>query len=56
MKTRVISLLLAACVAIIGVPVFVGCSTTEGFGKDVKNLGQGIENKAAEKKSDSGDE
>jgi len=26
------------------------CSTTEGFGKDVKNLGGSIENSAAENK------
>jgi predicted small secreted protein len=54
MKARAICLLIAACVAIAGVPLFVvGCSTTEGFGKDVKILGSDIENKAAEKKNDS---
>jgi predicted small secreted protein len=52
MKKRAICLLFAACVALAGVPLFVGCSTTEGFGKDVKNLGSDIENKAAEKKND----
>ena len=54
---RAICLLVAACVAIVGMPVLVvGCSTTEGFGKDVKNLGAGIENKAAEKKNDTSDD
>jgi predicted small secreted protein len=57
MKARAICLLIAACVAIAGVPLFVvGCSTTEGFGRDVKNLGSGIENKAAEKKNDTSDD
>lgn len=30
--------------------VMTACSTTEGFGKDVKNLGGGIEDSAARNK------
>ncbi len=57
MKARAICVLIAACIALAGVPVcVVGCSTTEGFGRDVKNLGSNIENKAAEKKNDTSDD
>ena len=43
-----------ACVALAGF-IFVAaalaaCSTTEGFGKDVKSLGGGIEDSAARNK------
>jgi predicted small secreted protein len=41
----VILLALAAVAAAL-----VSCSTTEGFGKDVKNLGGGIEDSAAKNK------
>jgi predicted small secreted protein len=43
-------LCLAACLG-FGV-VLTACNTAEGFGKDVKNLGQSIESKAAEKKAE----
>jgi len=37
--------------AALGALLMLGaCSTTEGFGKDVKNLGGGIENSAAKNK------
>ena len=37
--------------AIVAVAVTLGaCSTTEGFGTDVKNLGGGIEDSAAKNK------
>jgi predicted small secreted protein len=38
-------LLILACAATLA-----ACSTTEGFGKDVKNLGGGIEDSAARNK------
>jgi predicted small secreted protein len=34
----------------VGAAVLSACSTTEGFGKDVKNLGDSIEDSAAENK------
>ena len=36
----VLSLLITALLAIVG----VGCNTAHGFGKDVKNAGESIEN------------
>ena len=43
-----------ACVALAGLIVvaaaLAACSTTEGFGKDVKSLGGGIEDSAAKNK------
>jgi predicted small secreted protein len=41
-------LVLAALVA--GAAALAACSTTEGFGKDVKHLGGGIEDSAARNK------
>ena len=41
-------LMLAALIA--GAAALAACSTTEGFGKDVKNLGGGIEDSAARNK------
>lgn len=41
-------LLLGACLA--AVAAGLSCSTTQGFGKDVKNLGGGIEDSAAKNK------
>ncbi len=41
-------LILAAIVA--GAAAATACSTTQGFGKDVKNLGGNIENSAAKNK------
>jgi predicted small secreted protein len=38
-----------ACVAVASAAL-AACSTTEGFGRDVKNLGGGIENSAAKNK------
>lgn len=42
------------CVALVvllaGAAALAACSTTEGFGKDVKNLGGSIEDSAAENK------
>jgi predicted small secreted protein len=49
MRIRAITWLLALSFGLGGL-VLAGCNTTEGFGKDVKNLGSSIENKAAEKK------
>jgi predicted small secreted protein len=35
---------------IVSAAALAACSTTEGFGKDVKNLGGGIEDSAARNK------
>jgi len=42
--------LLTAAVFVAGTGALIACSTTEGFGKDVKDLGGGIENSAAKNK------
>ena len=42
--------LLALLAFAVGVAAQASCSTTEGFGKDVKNLGGGIEDSAARNK------
>ncbi|MFN0010042.1 MAG: hypothetical protein ACKVS8_00200 [Phycisphaerales bacterium] len=42
--------LAALAVVMAGAAVLAACSTTEGFGKDVKNLGGDIEESAAENK------
>jgi predicted small secreted protein len=42
--------LLVLIVLAAGVAALAACSTTEGFGKDVKNLGGGIEGSAARNK------
>jgi len=39
-KRIVVLLLLSALVAVVG----LGCNTANGFGKDVSNAGQGIQN------------
>jgi predicted small secreted protein len=36
----VVLLFVAACLAIVG----VGCNTAHGFGEDVQNAGEGIQN------------
>lgn len=41
---------LAATALVIAGAVAAACSTTEGFGKDVKDLGGGIEKSAADNK------
>ena len=48
--TRYGATLVAALGAIVVGALLAACSTTEGFGKDVKNLGGGIENSAAKNK------
>lgn len=45
-----LSRLVAVIVLVAGAAALAACSTTEGFGKDVKNLGGGIENSAAANK------
>lgn len=42
--------LVALAVFLAGSAVLTSCSTTEGFGKDVKSLGGGIEESAAKNK------
>lgn len=42
--------LLALLLCVAGAAALAACSTTEGFGKDVKNLGGDIEETAAENK------
>jgi predicted small secreted protein len=42
--------MLAAAILVAGTGALIACSTTEGFGKDVKDLGGGIENSAAKNK------
>lgn len=42
--------LVAVIALIAGTAALAACSTTEGFGKDVKHLGGGIENSAAANK------
>ncbi len=42
--------LVALVVLLAGAAALAACSTTEGFGKDVKNLGGDIEDSAAENK------
>lgn len=42
--------LVTAAAIIAGAAALMACSTTEGFGKDVKDLGGGIENSAAKNK------
>ena len=44
------AIIVAALGAMLAVALPGACSTTEGFGKDVKNLGGGIENSAAKNK------
>lgn len=44
------SLRLLGLLAILTGALLAACSTTEGFGEDVKNLGSGIENSAARNK------
>jgi predicted small secreted protein len=50
MRVRAITWILGLAIGFGGL-LLAGCNTTEGFGKDVKNLGSNIEGKAAEKKS-----
>jgi predicted small secreted protein len=42
--------LLTLALFVAGAAALAACSTTEGFGKDVKNLGGGIEDSAARNK------
>ena len=42
--------LLALAALVAGAAALAACSTTEGFGKDVKHLGGGIEDSAARNK------
>lgn len=44
------SALAALMLLLAGQMLLTSCSTTEGFGKDVKNLGGGIEGSAARNK------
>ncbi|PRC93151.1 entericidin A/B family lipoprotein [Solimicrobium silvestre] len=37
------------CLAVLAITVLSACNTIEGFGKDVKNAGQSMENAAAKK-------
>jgi predicted small secreted protein len=43
-----LSRLVAVIVLVAGAAALAACGTTEGFGKDVKNLGGNIEDSAAE--------
>ncbi len=45
-RWSVVGLLLVA--GLLATASLVGCKTTEGFGKDVKDLGEGIGDSAAE--------
>ena len=42
--------LMALAAIMLGAAALAACSTTEGFGKDVKNLGGDIEGSAAKNK------
>ncbi|MBK7405685.1 MAG: entericidin A/B family lipoprotein [Phycisphaerales bacterium] len=42
--------LVVVVLLVVGAVALSACSTTEGFGKDVKHLGGGIENSAAANK------
>jgi len=42
-KTQV---MLCVLVAIVGQIIFTGCNTAHGFGEDMENTGQAIQNKA----------
>jgi predicted small secreted protein len=48
-RTLLAALMLAAGAA-IAVPMLASCSTTQGFGEDVKNMGSGIEDSAERNK------
>jgi predicted small secreted protein len=41
--------LVICCLTILATTFLSACNTVEGFGKDVKNVGQSMENAAAKK-------